>query len=124
MNFTFDQAFRYYSYRLDAKLTSRDAQMVRCPFHGDRSASLSLKLNVAEWYCHACKIGGGVYQFEAQMFPTKTPDQNWEAITKICGLEPHSSSKKPRGPLIATHVYHYANGKVAFEKQRYGNYQI
>jgi len=120
MTFTFDNALRYYSYRLpDERIVARDTQQVRCPFHADRSPSMSLALAEGGWYCHACKEGGGIYQFEAKMFPTQTPDECWEKIGKICGLEPPSRNQQERGPLIATHKYFFANGHLAFEKMRY-----
>jgi hypothetical protein len=120
MIFTFENAQKYYSFRFPLeRISSHDRQKVRCPFHADRTPSMSLNLSDGTWYCHACKEGGSIYQFEFKMFPDKTPDQHWEEIGKICGLEPPSSNKQDRGPLIATHRYLFANGHLAFEKLRY-----
>ena len=121
MNFTFDQTLRYFQYRLpNERLNTHERQMVHCVFHSDRTPSLSIDLSRAVWKCHGCNEGGGVYAFEAKMFPANTADENWAAIEKICGLEPSNKGKrKEHGPLIATHQYVYADGKPAFEKLRY-----
>jgi hypothetical protein len=121
MTFTFDQAHAYFAYRLtEGKVPFRGTFTARCPFHGDRTASLSVNLEKAVWNCHACDIGGGIYEFEKQMFPSRSTAEHWESIYKITGARPASTGKYiPKGPVIATYEYHAPDGTLLFEKQRH-----
>lgn len=115
MTFTFDQAHAYFAYRLsDNKIPHRATFSARCPFHGDRTASLSVNLDKGGvWNCHACNIGGGIYDFENHMFPTRSNEERWESIYKITGAEPSPSQGKyvHKGPVIATYQYVAPDGK-------------
>lgn len=122
MTFTFDQAHAYFVTRLsEHSLPHRDAITTRCPFHGDRTASLSISLGKGGlWNCHACNIGGGLYDFETRMFPDRTPEQAWEYIYRLTGATPtHDSQQRKLGPLVATYAYMDEDGKVLFEKRRH-----
>ena len=120
MIFTFEQARKYFEYRLpDEKIPARDAISVRCPFHPDRTASLSIKLSDAVWMCHAGCGSGGILDFERMMFPGGDLDSWWATITKICGLEPNKHGARQLGKLIATYDYTDPNGKLLFQKLRY-----
>ena len=52
-------------------------------------------------------MGGGIYDFESQMFPTRSNNERWEKIYKITGAEPSPSPGKfvPKGRVIATYSY-------------------
>ncbi len=120
MIFTFEQSRKYFEYRLpDEKVSARDAISVRCPFHPDRTASLSIKLSEAVWMCHAGCGGGGILDFERKMFPGGDLDSWWATITKICGLEPNRRGARDLGTLIATYDYTDPTGKLLFQKLRY-----
>jgi AAA domain/CHC2 zinc finger len=122
MKFSFDQAIAYFKYRLvDAKVPARGAFTARCPFHGDRTASLSVNLDKGVWNCHACNIGGGIFDFESQMFSTRTIEERWEAIYKITGATPPAKNGKfvAKGPVVATYQYTDVSGKLLFEKRRH-----
>ena len=120
MIFTFDQAFKYFSYRLpDERLPQRDSVTARCPFHADRTASLSIKFSEAVWMCHAGCGSGGILDFERTMFPTGDLDSWWATITKVCGLDPNRRGQRDLGKLVATYDYTDACGKLLFQKLRY-----
>lgn len=120
MIFTFEQARKYFEYRLpDEKVPARDSFTARCPFHPDRTASLSVKLSEAVWMCHAGCGSGGILDFERMMFPGGDLDSWWETITKVCGLDPNKRGKRELGTLVATYDYHDAAGKLVFQKQRF-----
>jgi hypothetical protein len=122
MTFTFDQAQAYFAYRLsDNKVPHRGSFTARCPFHGDRTASLSVNLDKGGvWNCHACNIGGGVYDFESQMFPTRSNEERWASIYKITGATPSKPGNfLPKGPVVATYEYVAPDGTLLFEKQRH-----
>src|SRR5438270_3739261 len=123
MTFTFEQAWAYFSHRItEGKIPHRGTFTTRCPFHGDRTASMSVNLDKGGlWNCHACNIGGGIYDFESHMSPTRSNNERWESIYKITGAEPSPSQGKyvPKGPVIATYQYVAPDGKLLFEKQRH-----
>ena len=120
MIFTFEQSRNYFAYRLpDENVSARDSVSVRCPFHPDRTASMSLKLSEAVWMCHAGCGGGGILDFERKMFPDGDLDAWWGSITKICGLEPNKRGNRDLGKLVATYDYTDAAGKLLFQKLRY-----
>jgi hypothetical protein len=122
MTFTFDQAQAYFTYRItEGKVPQRGAFTARCPFHGDRTASLSVNLDKGGvWNCHACNIGGGVFDFEKQMFPGRSNEELWESIYKVTGAKPSPQGKYvAKGPVIATYEYVSPDGTVLFEKQRH-----
>ena len=122
MIFTFDQAHAYFAFRItEGKVPHRGTFTSRCPFHGDRTASLSINLDKGGvWNCHACNIGGGVYDFERQMFPGRSNEELWESIYKITGAKPSPQGKfTPKGPVVATYEYVAPDGSLLFEKQRH-----
>jgi hypothetical protein len=122
MTFTFDQAQAYFAYRItESKVPHRGAFTARCPFHGDRTASMSINLDKGGvWNCHACNIGGGIFDFESQLFPTRSNEERWASIYKITGATPAAPGKHiPRGPVVATYEYVAPDGTLLFEKQRH-----
>jgi hypothetical protein len=123
MTFTFDQAQAYFAYRItEGKVPHRGTFTARCPFHGDRTASLSINLDKGGlWNCHACNVGGGVYDFEKTMFPARANEELWESIYKITGAKPSPTVGKfeARGPVVASYDYVAPDGSILFQKQRH-----
>lgn len=123
MTFTFDQAHAYFAVRLgNPQLPHKEAQTARCPFHGDRTASLSLNLaKGGVWNCHACNIGGGIFDFEKRMFgEVRDNEQLWESIYKLTGATPtHDYAQRKLGLVVASYDYHDPVGKLLFQKQRH-----
>ena len=122
MTFTFDQAQAYFAYRItESKVPHRGSFTARCPFHGDRTASMSINLDKGGvWNCHACNIGGGIFDFESRMFPARSNEEHWASIYKITGATPAAPGKYiSRGPVIATYQYVAPDGTLLFEKQRH-----
>jgi AAA domain-containing protein/CHC2-type zinc finger protein len=114
--FTFDEAFRYFSYRLPHEhLTTRDSMNVRCPFHGEKHASMSLNLKMAVWNCKGCNLSGGVLDFERRMIPSTSVEESWAQIYKIIGREPPQRNRK----LVATYDYTDVDGTLLYQKLRY-----
>jgi DNA primase len=44
-----------------------NSRMACCPFHGDKTPSMSVKVDDGTWYCHPCKMGGGVIDLLAKL---------------------------------------------------------
>jgi 5S rRNA maturation endonuclease (ribonuclease M5) len=111
----FDQAYAYFSYRLPLeRLAKHDAQNVRCPFHGDAHASMSLNLAKGIFNCHTCDAHGGMLEFERRMMGTDT-ETAWSEIYRITGMEPPKVTRK----LVKTYDYLDVQGKLLYQKLRY-----
>jgi len=118
-----DQLRSYYLHHAKGEVNEGDSGiMVRCPFHDDRSPSMSINLdNGSVWHCHPCGISGRLIEFETRMAQAKR-----ETITTS---EAH---KRVRAVLVsvgaidatlglpeAKYEYHNGNGAVVFEVLRY-----
>lgn len=105
---------KYFETRLHgAKLGGRNN--VKCPFHDDRMASLSVKLNDGVWMCHAGCGSGGVIDFEMKL--SKCDKDTAKAnIADITGDRQFKLSSRK---VVATYQYHDSAGRVLFEKVRY-----
>lgn len=114
-NPTFEQNLRYFSYRLPLeRLTKHDQQNVRCPFHGDQRASMSVSLAKGVWNCKGCNLSGGILEFEKRMMQS-TADQAWAQIYRIMGMDPPRRDRR----LVTTYQYCDEAGRVKYEKLRY-----
>lgn len=105
----------FFAYHLGASLPRRDQVMLKCPFHDDRTASLSANLAHGAWKCHGGCGEGGLVDFEMKKSDCdrETAKAN---IARIVGVDVfHSSDQQP----IAVYEYRDAQGAVVFEKLRY-----
>jgi len=57
------QYLEFYRKYLPNINTSTRKQNVLCPFHDDKTPSMSIDLEEGLYYCHACKEGGDTFQF-------------------------------------------------------------
>lgn len=46
-----------------ARVVGRDRWEARCPFHEDRSPSLSIDAAKGLWFCHGCQAGGDCFTY-------------------------------------------------------------
>ena len=60
---------------------------VKCPFHGDRHASMGLNLSNGLFNCHSCDKQGDVYKFEMFTNGTRFPVAE-RAVDAILGRRP------------------------------------
>ncbi len=115
---TFEQSRLYFEARLRGqRIGSRREASVKCPFHDDGTASMSVNLERGAWFCHACGIGGGLLDFERTL--TGKPDvECWTAINATIGRDAPKASKPKRGRIVATYDYHNAAGKIVYQAVR------
>jgi len=107
----------YFEARLSGQTiaaTGRDVA-VRCPFHDDRQASMSLHADRGVWNCHAGCGAGGVLEFEKR-FSNCDAATAWANIAAICGVK-----EQPLFQQKADAVYPYTDedGAPLFEKLRF-----
>jgi hypothetical protein len=116
---TFEQSRRYFEARLPGqRIGSRREVSVKCPFHDDGTASMSINLERGTWFCHACGIGGGILDFERKL--TDKPDAEcWTAINATIGRDAPKASKSKSGRIVATYDYHDAAGKIVYQAVRF-----
>lgn len=72
-------------------LTDQDVRgygSVCCPLHEDRLPSLSL--SPQGWYCHACGVGGGIYQLAGALWGLNTKGDDFkelhDRLTELMGV--------------------------------------
>ena len=117
--FTSNQVRRYFEARLSGqRIGSRREVSVRCPFHIDGTASMSLNLETATWFCHACGGGGGILDFERR-FTGKADAECWTAINATMGREAPKTGNPKRGRFVEVYDYHDPSGKVEYQSVRF-----
>jgi hypothetical protein len=116
MTFSSAQVQRYFSRRLpDQRIGCGPSVVVRCLFHDDRTASLSINLEKGVWKCHAGCGQGGLLDFEAK-FASCDRDTAKANVAELLGeRQMFAFSQQPE----AVYKYHDANGAIIFEKVRY-----
>lgn len=114
MQLTIEQKAKYFGARVGQVLRGPQAS-VKCPFHEDRNASMSINLAEGVWKCHAGCGSGGVVDFEMR-FSGADRDKAWGTIGEVVGLEQHSlATQEPE----AIYYYTDGHGRILFEKVRY-----
>lgn len=109
------QARAFFGHHLSGQsIPYRDQAALKCPFHDDRKASLSVNLKDGVWNCQAGCGHGGMIDF--QMKSTNCDADTAKAqIAAILGVDLFGKGEKPE----AIYQYRDAQGIVLFEKLRY-----
>jgi putative DNA primase/helicase len=117
MTFTSDEILKYFQIRIPSakQLTTRREQVVRCPFHDDKTASFSLNIEKGAWKCHAENIGGGILDFEARLMNCSRETASANVAELLGKKQTAMFNLQPE----ATYEYRDALGKLLFEKLRY-----
>lgn len=111
-----ESQIRDYFSRLFAGLKDKSEQLVKCPWHDDSTASLSINTAKGLWKCHAGCGEGGLIDFEARM--TGSDKQTaYRNIMQTLGITVHERNV-PEEPEA---IYPYTDpmGKAIFKKLRY-----
>lgn len=118
MNLTGSQKQAYLEARLSGQRLAADGRdsSVRCPFHQDRTASLSVNVEKGVWKCHAGCGQGGFVEFEKK-FSGCDDETAWANIAEIIGAEQPRifNASKPE----AVYSYRDEDGQLLFEKLRH-----
>jgi len=117
VNLTPAQKRCYFEARLSGQrfpVTGRDVN-VRCPFHSDKAASLSINVEKGVWKCHAGCGQGGPVEFEKLLSNCDVPTA-MANISEVCGLQ-----NRPMFNSEPEAIYKYLDEdrKELFEKLRY-----
>ena len=113
MNFTFEQARKYYETRMGREIRkSGSGYMAKCPFHDDRSPSMSFNFDKGVWRCHTENIGGGMVDFEMRLNGSSASDA-MAAVKEIAGIaqSTFTHSSKPE----AIYDYRDEQGRLLFQ---------
>lgn len=92
----------------------------KCPFHNDRTASMSVNGSSNTWYCNACKIGGSVIDYIAAKRGLTIEDvlkQLSQEVPKA--LERSGGGPSPKGRVVAEYIYRSAIGEEVFKVLRF-----
>lgn len=121
-SFTAEQARKYYETRMGREIRKSGAGYVaKCPFHDDRTPSMSFNFEKGVWRCHTENIGGGMVDFERRLNGTSS-EEAMAAIKEIIGIPQGSfvySSNKPE----AIYEYRDEQGRLLFQVVRSRNQQ-
>ncbi len=93
---------------------SQIGYMALCPFHQDRTPSLSVNTEKGVYKCHAGCGAGGVLDFEKK-FSSCDNETAMSRITEVIGIQQLAFSQKPE----AIYSYTDAFGKELFQVVRY-----
>jgi len=114
MNFTVEQARKYYETRMGREIRkSGGSYIAKCPFHDDRSPSMSFNFDKGVWRCHTENIGGGMVDFEMKLNGCSASDA-MAAVKEIAGIAQSSfthGSSKPE----AIYDYRDEQGRLLFQ---------
>lgn len=93
--------------------------LVRCPFdHDDKNPSLSVNTAAGLFHCFACGAKGNGFDLYMKMkdcdFKTALRE-----LEELAGITPPVSGKKVVSKVVATFVYHDAQGRPQYWKKRY-----
>jgi hypothetical protein len=115
---TTDQIRRYFETRLKGQRFNGagDEKSTRCPFHEDKSPSLSVNFAKGTWNCHAGCGGGGISDFEERISRCnhETAKQN---VSQVMGEPVFQSNAAKR--VVAKYSYTDREGRIVAIKLRY-----
>jgi hypothetical protein len=121
-SFTVEQARKYYETRMGREIRkSGSGYVAKCPFHDDRSPSMSFNFEKGVWRCHTENIGGGMVDFERKLNGT-TAEAAMAAIKEIIGI-PQSSFVYTGNKPEAIYEYRDEQGRLLFQVVRSRNPQ-
>ena len=104
-----------FGHHLGASLPSRDQVMLKCPFHEDKTASLSVNLADGVWNCQAACGKGGIIDFEMAVSKCDRDTAKANIADIVCVDLFGTGDHKPE----AIYQYRDANGAMVFEKLRH-----
>lgn len=91
-----------------------------CPFHKEKTPSLSVNVEKNLFHCFGCHVGGSVVDFLAKHQGKPVETVLKELSEQLARTGPRlSSSKDSGGKVIATYVYRSATGQPVFQVLRY-----
>jgi AAA domain/CHC2 zinc finger len=119
MQLTFEQIHKVFEHYLAGqRITSHSKQSRRCPFHEDRSASMTVFISGNGGYnCHGCGAHGNVFQFVAEI-ESLTVREAEGKVSELTGAK-LSYSGSDLGPPVALYDYYNANERLVFQKRKY-----
>jgi hypothetical protein len=114
-----EQAKKYYETRMGREIRRVGAgYMAKCPWHDDRTASMSFNFEKKVWRCHTCNVGGGMMDFEMR-FSGCSANDAMAAVKDIIGI-PQTAFAYAMKPE-ATYEYRDEQGRLLFQVVRTRN---
>ena len=113
-----DEKRRYFELQFPSgRKTTTGGFMALCPFHPDTEASLKVETETSIWYCHGCKQGGGMVDFEMKIAACDSKT----AAARIADMLGRRDLIRPAGKSKANQCFDYLNqnGELLYEMRRY-----
>jgi AAA domain-containing protein len=115
LDYSPEQNRAYFQAVLSCVFNGHVQQTIRCPFHDDGNASLSLNWDKGTWNCHAGCGSGGILDFE-EKFSNCTRDVARANVASLLGVALPSTNGRV---LEAEYIYGDALGVEQFRQQRF-----
>lgn len=91
-----------------------------CPFHKEKTPSLSVNIDKNLWHCFGCQTGGSVIDFLSRHEGKSPEDVLKELSEKLGRIGGRIDSKGPAaGKVVAEYVYRSATGDPVYKVLRY-----
>ncbi|HEV8189476.1 MAG TPA: AAA family ATPase [Pyrinomonadaceae bacterium] len=120
MTLSFEQIRAYFEHLLPGqRIGTRNKLSVKCPFHDDRTPSMTLFLDGAGGaHCNGCGAGGNIFQLEARRSGCTLAEAEAK-VAEITGARASFGSYAKLGPVIAAYDYRDSDWVVLYQKRRY-----
>src|SRR6056297_4094958 len=109
----------YAKYFDQHKRQANDEWKVRCPFHEDKTPSMSINMSTGMFNCFGCGKKGSAFDFYMAKHGVSFP----EAVAQMCrsaGItDIHHSSQTQKAKEVKKYDYHDAAGNVVTQTIRY-----
>lgn len=90
-----------------------------CPFHSEKTPSLSVNVDKGLWFCFGCRAGGSVVDFIARL-SNRQPEEVFKELAGQLQRRPTpSSEQEASGRLVDTYLYRTATGEDSYRVLRY-----
>ncbi len=113
-----DEKRRFFEMHLLGKRKqTKGGFMALCPFHPDTHPSLKVETRAGRWYCHGCKEGGGMVDFEMKSSACDAKT----ALGRIADMLGRHDLINPTGDSSAEQTFNYLdeNGELLWQLRRY-----
>jgi 5S rRNA maturation endonuclease (ribonuclease M5) len=108
----------YKHYIPNLKRVGAGEHQALCPFHADKTPSLSIEDESGLFFCHGCGAKGNPVAFYARLNGLDTKADFPKIVAGICrafGINGQSEAKK----IIATYDYHDESGNLLYQEVRF-----
>ncbi len=102
----------------DLRLGSNGQAMARCPFHDDRSPSLSIATTTGLYKCFGCNAAGDLFTFYARLNNLALPEDFPKVLAGIAADFSIRTDEKVKPRVVARYDYRDEAGRLVYQVER------